>query len=220
MKKLYICRDEVAPSPRENDNLTRVVFSDHRFRHLSDDQLPDRYIVYFPLYAYVHGGTRLSIGGGTYPSYAGWDVFLVGRVYVSEPDFDYQAPGVEWARKQAEAEIAEMNWWLAGECWGYRIVEVSVCGQCGAETEEDVESCWGFIGRINECGIKEAVGDGLWKTREMFEHAAPRRDSRVVTLLRCIATNVHTHCIDSALSYIETLTRELGIRKDQVFTWE
>jgi len=220
MKKLYIHRDVAAPSPRENDNLTWMLVADPGLKHLADgDRVPEDCIASYPLYAYQHGGVVLSV-----TRLMAQDTSLVGMIYVPEPDFDCTNDGAvteeEWALDQALAEVEEMNWWLAGECWGYRVADVSVCEQCGAEHESEDSAEWGYIGPIDKCGIKEAVGEELWETREMFEYTAPRTDSRVVTLLRCITTNVHDHCPNTALEYLGTLTRELGIRKDRVFTWE
>lgn len=41
-------------------------------------------------------------------------------------------------RELAEAILAEYSRWLAGDCWGYSIFD---------EQRNEVESCWGFVGR-------------------------------------------------------------------------
>jgi hypothetical protein len=67
---------------------------------------------------------------------------------------------VEQATAYAIARIGELDQWLQGNCWGIIVRETE-------ETEEQLDSCWGFIG--------EPLGDWIrQEANAMAEGAAER----------------------------------------------
>lgn len=100
---------------------------------------------YYPVYGYVHSGVALSLK----PFSCSWDSGMAGYVAVKRP-----SRGGEWRTRKAflaylEAEIQTFNDYLAGDCYGYEVVET--------DTDTVVDSCWGFIGFDHETsGLYEA----------------------------------------------------------------
>ena len=89
---------------------------------------------FYPVYGYVHSGVALSLT----PFSCTWDSGMAGYVAVKRP-----SRGGEWRTRKAflaylEAYIETFNDYLAGDCYGYEVVETG--------TDEVVDSCWGFIG--------------------------------------------------------------------------
>ncbi len=89
---------------------------------------------FYPVYGYVHSGVALSLTPFSCP----WDSGLAGYVAVKRP-----SRGGEWRTRKAflaylAGFIREFNDYLAGDCYGYEIVET--------DTGTVVDSCWGFIG--------------------------------------------------------------------------
>lgn len=52
-------------------------------------------------------------------------------------------------------EVRELDQWLAGDCWGYRIEEYKPLGNSGRAYWHEVDSCWGFVGRAY--AVQEAM---------------------------------------------------------------
>lgn len=89
---------------------------------------------FFPVYGYVHSGVVLSLTPFSCP----WDSGLAGYVAVKRP-----SRGGEWRTRKAflaylEACIKTFNDYIAGDCYGYEVVET--------DTDTVVDSCWGYIG--------------------------------------------------------------------------
>lgn len=117
-----------------------------------------------PVSAYEHGGITISASGRR----AGWDSFdsgQLGFVYVSHEDIKkhFQAKRLtKNVLKRAEecliAEVSEYDDYLNGNVWGYIISD---------ESEENLESCWGFLGDYKYC-LEEArsTADYLAKEKE------------------------------------------------------
>lgn len=89
---------------------------------------------FFPVYGYVHSGVVLSLKPFSCP----WDSGMAGYVAVKRP-----SRGGEWRTRKAflaylEACIKTFNDYLAGDCYGYEVVET--------DTDTVVDSCWGYIG--------------------------------------------------------------------------
>jgi hypothetical protein len=49
-------------------------------------------------------------------------------------------------RKRARQACEAYTQWCNGEVYGYDIEQVTTCPQCGQESTEPVDSCWGFYG--------------------------------------------------------------------------
>lgn len=104
-----------------------------------------KYHIFF-VDAYIHSGITLSLAGGFSgrlpQGHEQFDVSKVGLVLVSKKETKTK----KQAEKLAQGLIDEWNYNLEGSIFGY-IAE--------SKEEEDVGSCWGFIGDYQE--IKEQI---------------------------------------------------------------
>lgn len=155
MKTLRIIEDQDPSNPRENDNLgTLACF--HRRYTLGDVQprinprdyeasLPPESLV-LPVYMYDHGGLALS----TTPFSCQWDSGQLGIIHVSpqriEEEYGADTPETRALAAQVlRAEIAEYHCYVAGEAYGYEVLD---------EAGNTLDSCFGFLGR-------DAIDNGL-----------------------------------------------------------
>ena len=93
-----------------------------------------------PLEAYIHSGVSLALmNEGNFVD-RGWDVSLVGAVFVK------RASGRTFAtaRKYAKGLVQSWNDYLSGNVYGY---------QAGEDGE--IGSCWGFYGDYEKSGLLE-----------------------------------------------------------------
>lgn len=155
--KLEILHDEDCPwSPRENDNIGKMIFFHGRY-NLGDkhtetvDSLKEiiarKDVVSLPVYMYDHSGITIKTGPFSCP----WDSGQLGHIYMTKADYR-ENWGKRFNRKKAlaclEGEVKEYDDFLTGNVWGYKVTDT--------ETEEVVDSCWGFIG-----DLKYAKQEGL-----------------------------------------------------------
>jgi hypothetical protein len=93
----------------------------------------------FPLYAYIHSGVALSVDNHNFP-YARWDVSMCGWVLIKKEAGSYTR---KKALEAAKGLTESWNQYLSGEVYGYKITDI--------ETEEEIDSCWGFYGGEEYC---------------------------------------------------------------------
>ena len=122
---------------------------------------------FFPVDAYIHSGIWLSLAGGFSgrlpQGHERFDVSSVGLVLVSKKD----AKNEKKAKEVAEGILKIWNDLLSGNVYGFTIED--------AETGEDVDGCWGFIGDIEESGIiEEAKSQAGYYSKN--EKAKARKD--------------------------------------------
>ena len=112
--------------------------------------------VILPLNLYDHSGLRMSadsfIGKA---QHAEWDSGQVGWIYAtaSEIRAEYgsvSAENVEKARQRLLSEVQYYDYYLSGQCYGYRLYE----------NGEETDSCWGFLGYLEDV-LKEIAGEVL-----------------------------------------------------------
>ncbi|MPS92925.1 hypothetical protein [Comamonas sp.] len=117
-----------------------------------------QYIQIEPLYKYEHSGIVYS----TSPFSCPWDSGQIGYIFTTLKDF--QNIGCEWNSDKAKeyilGEVELYNNYISGECFGFKIEEISTCGSCSSEHHEEIEACWGYIGERNEI-IKMIAADYL-----------------------------------------------------------
>ena len=93
-----------------------------------------------PVYAYIHSGVALSLGNEVYPFNDKWDVSSCGMVMIKKGSWNDK-------KKQqisaAQALIDEYNGILSGNVFGYEITF----------NDNEIDSCWGYIGDIDKSGI-------------------------------------------------------------------
>jgi len=166
--KIEVIQDDDARSPREDDNLgTMVCF--HRRYNLGDSKehhgfdTSDVYdfnefwksnkknIIILPLYLYDHSGITMNTTGFSCP----WDSGKVGWIFITKEKARKEFSWVRITKKRLEkiegylkGEVETYDQYLTGDVYGYRITDT--------DTEEEVDSCWGFYGE--EYCMEEAVG--------------------------------------------------------------
>ncbi len=155
---IKIFPDDDGPNPNEDDDEYAFVVYDHRqfyvekkgfnprdiFKHLQTGKKTYKGYWAFVVYAYIHSGVVLSVGGHNFPD-AQWDVSTTGFVLVKRE----KGASKEKAMTIAKSVIEMWNQYLGGDCYGYEINRIDADGE-----ETFVDSCWGYYGQ-EEC-MKEA----------------------------------------------------------------
>lgn len=160
---IKIAQDESPESPREWDNLGKMVCFHSRY-NLGDKHTyttPEEFLKAYPLtggknfilplYLYDHSGITIS----TKPFGDRWDSGQVGFIYVSVENAKKEFPNrKEWKNLKAhvykilEGEVKTYDQFLTGDIWGYDI-------------EGSNESCWGFYGQEEAIAEAKSVVDSL-----------------------------------------------------------
>jgi hypothetical protein len=171
--------------PREWDNMG-TMFCKHRRYELGDKdaadprdedgKLREDIAVALPLYLYDHSGITMSTGRA-YPFDCPWDAGQVGIIYVTREKLlkEYGGKRVTATMKQKamkvlEQEVTTYDYFITGNCYGYIL-------ECGEECDhgdihwEHVDSCFGFLGPLDESGIFDNV-PAEW--RELVVKAAEK----------------------------------------------
>jgi len=157
--KIEIFHDVCGTSPRENDNMC-IFHIAHRNYAFGERQWMNRQEVddaqreaeakgdiCVPLYMYDHSGITISLS----PFQCPFDSGQVGFVQVKKDEIISNFGKKNWTKKLrvkalevAEMEVKELDSFLTGEVYGYKI---------DTDTEQE-ESCWGYI-----CDIKYCIDD-------------------------------------------------------------
>ena len=191
-RRLRVLPDIDPINPRtEYDNFCHMALFHGRY-DLGDKDIPfnpsqfsgwlemGRYIekeldaICLPVFMYDHSGICLNTTGFSCP----WDSRQVGFVYVTrkeikeENDISRVSPKArENAIASMKAEVQGYSSYLEGDCYGYVVEELA---EDGDETDsgdwEEVDSCWGFLGRE---WAKQAFED-LGFTKEEVQEAFSR----------------------------------------------
>jgi len=167
-KIVRIFQDENPTSPRDDDNLGTILYTSSRYV-LGDEQVTPEEIreiterkdvVWLPVYAYIHSGTRLrtaSFHGLLPQGHAEFDSGMRGIIYADREtilkNFGKKLLTKKLREKTAEilaAEIETYDRYFCGDIYGYTISTKETCDSCGNTEEEVVDSCWGYYG-FNYC---------------------------------------------------------------------
>jgi hypothetical protein len=180
---LRIVQDENPLSPREWDNLGKMVCFHNRYKlgdttELTSGQFGDwnelvehlkkekGAMIILPLYLYDHSGLRIKVGSfqGFLPQgHAEFDSGQVGFIYATKEDLKKEGIGKAKALAILKSEVETYDQYLSGQVYGYEIVKVKKCKECGTVQEEAIDACWGFFGdEIQENGILDSI-DKKWK---------------------------------------------------------
>lgn len=114
--------------------------------------LIEKYAYVLPVYAYEHGGMTISTGAFS----CSWDSGQVGFIAVSKINARklWKLKTAKEIEKRAcdcmEANIKIIDDYLTGNCYGYILTDKT--------GKEEKDSCWGFIGDIDTCGIFDETG--------------------------------------------------------------
>jgi hypothetical protein len=118
----------------------------------------------FGLEAYIHSGVVLALSREGDFCDRRWDVSQLGAVFVSKKE--WKTP--KKARAAALSLIEEWNHHLSGEVYGYTISRATKCVSCGKTEEEELDSCWGYVGEVEYCKKEaEAAAKGLAKDKQL-----------------------------------------------------
>jgi hypothetical protein len=98
-------------------------------------------MVILPLYLYDHSGITMNTSGFSCP----WDSGQVGWIYadygmIKENYGEVTPETIEQARKLLESEVEEYDYYLTGQCYGFKLYR----------GDAEIDSCWGFLGSIND----------------------------------------------------------------------
>lgn len=176
-QKVNICYDQNGDSPREWDNIGKMVLK-HRDYDMPCEcdinlnecdtieeltkQLKKEYkaLVVLPVYMYDHSGISLSTGT-QYPFNCRWDSSTIGVIFTNEESL--KALGVKTRSKKKlieylKGEVETYSQYLSGDVYGFELIEVSKCDKCNEVHEEFIDSCYGYYGSdFKENGLIEAI---------------------------------------------------------------
>ena len=173
-----VLRDTDPENPRDNDNVGVMHCAHGRYTlgdkgaetpFVDDDyrakkQRPD-VLTYLPIYMYDHSGLAFAHT----PFSCQWDSGLLGWHYVTRekaaetwPHVTDEDELIERAVELMKGELEEYGHFIDGEVYGFQILD---------ENDEDIDSCWGFVGTdIETNGMLDAAGkehaEGLRKAWE------------------------------------------------------
>lgn len=103
-------------------------------------------MVILPLFLYDHSVQSISTGSFLgRAQHAEWDSGQVGWVYADQAMIEIEygevtAETIEKATALLQAEVKCYDLYLTGQCYGFRLFE----------GEEETDSCWGFLGDIDD----------------------------------------------------------------------
>lgn len=184
---IKIVQDESPESPREWDNLTKMIFFGN-YRHLGEEHdfirnqsfnSRDEFItcgedilrkevkdiaICYAVHVYNHGGVSISIDD-EYPYNDRWDSGTIGFVIITKEDIrknwgikNVTKKYIEQADKILRGEVKTLNYYISGEVYGFIIED---------ENGEHIDSCYGFYGSdIKTNGIAEHIGEEFVKVLE------------------------------------------------------
>ena len=112
----------------------------------------EKAIAILPLYLYDHSGITIA----TTPFGCRWDSGQIGFIVLTRENIR-NLQGVKRVSKKMkgdctkymEGEVKTYDSYIRGDVYGYCITDT--------ETDEEVESCWGYIGDTDDC-LKDAEG--------------------------------------------------------------
>ncbi len=132
--------------------------------------------VILPLDLYDGSSLRMSVGSSAGEAeYAERGSGRVGWIYAtaSEIRAEYgsvSAENVEKARQKLLSEVQDYDYYLSGQCFGYRLYEDG----------EETDSCWGFLGHLEDV-LKEIAGEVLPEShRDMVEELQEISDTKTI----------------------------------------
>ena len=169
MRIARIVYDENCSSPRENDNLgTLCIFhrsydvpneSGESIAWVHDHVTGDFDGVVLPVWGYNHSSVHFKAGDRVGCFADPWDSGQAGVIYIDRAKIIAEYGGAMKTDAEIasylEAEVAEFDAWANGECYGYILAD--------DERGEEIEACWGFIGRdvaieaAKEAGAQEIM---------------------------------------------------------------
>lgn len=187
--------DEHASNPRKEwDNIGTVVLGDRVRYDFGDESMsvegiqeiindPDNIVL--PVYMYDHSGITINTTGFS----CRWDRGQVGIIYMSKAD-----AVKNWGKKICtakvrekaiaclRAEIKELDNYLTGSVYGFRVYQIDLESLDEGDTLQDitkdfddygteVDSCWGYYGDSEYC-LSVGVDSAKWHVEDDAKKAA------------------------------------------------
>lgn len=181
-KVVKIVQDNCIDSPREWDNLARMIFTGGH-SHLGDkhgvdfnqffesrqdfidkgEQIVRKHfgdvVICYPVHLYEHSGTSISIDY-TYPYNCRWDSGTIGFAIVTKEDirknFGIKRVTKEYIDKAdriLKGEVEVLNQYVMGEVYGFIVED---------EEGNHIDSCYGFYGSdFEENGMMDYLDEEL-----------------------------------------------------------
>ena len=106
--------------------------------------------------------------------HAEWDSGQVGWIYATAEDIQKEygncsKESVEKAEKLLKSEVKTYDYYLSGQCYGFRLFE----------NGEEADSCWGFLGDFKE--VLEEISANLPEShRDIVEHLQEVSDTKTI----------------------------------------
>lgn len=121
--------------------------------------------IILPLNLYDHSGLSMSASSFVgRVQHAEWDSGQVGFIYATTDNIraeygNCSAESVEKAKALLKSEVETYDYYLSGQCYGFRLFE----------NGEETDSCWGFLGDFKE--VLEEISTNLPEShRNLVEH--------------------------------------------------
>lgn len=184
-EELRIVRDECEESPREWDNLGKIVCWHRRYLMPQEGprkfDTPEDFSVFLkeincqalilPIFMYDHSGVSISTSN-QYPFDDYWDAGQIGYIYVTyeaiRKEYDVKRISkktLQKAKAVLMGEVETYDQFLRGDVYGFVLVQLQECNQ-GAEHENRIDSCYGFYGDdATKNGMLEHL-DPKWKNAQ------------------------------------------------------
>ena len=172
--RVQVCQDDDCGSPREDTQLGTLITWDRNYNSPDDNEFssPDSFEAWWsgkdededghilihhncpaksegyirlPVFKYEHSGVayRTSDFGDR------WDSGQVGWIFSTPESIEETGAPIESIARQLKNEVEEYSKWANGECYGYVVThKIETCDKCHDTEWEDVDSCWGFVGRF------------------------------------------------------------------------
>lgn len=179
-KTLKIYQDECIDSPREWDNLGKMVLSHKRYNlpnELNIDlesrgcdleqlkqflQIEHKARVLFIVKGYDHSGLNISVSN-EYPFNDYWDSGILGFIIAREEDIlkefgDLSPITLKKVEEILKQEVKLYNQYLNGDVYSYTISAFKKCDCCAHIEEEIKDSCGGYYGSEGIEEIKRECG--------------------------------------------------------------
>lgn len=128
-----------------------------------------------PLNLYDHSGISMSASSFLgRAQHAEWDSGQVGWIYAAAEDIqkeygDCSKESMEKAAKLLKSEVETYDYYLSGQCYGFRLFE----------NGEETDSCWGFLGDFKE--VLEEIAANLPEShRDIVEHLQEVSDTKTI----------------------------------------
>lgn len=172
--EIHFDEDTESGNPRQWDN-NGIMLCCHGSYILGDKQFDssqeidefikeEKPVVVLPLYLYDHGGITIS----TSDFNDHWDSGQVGYIIATKQNLKdmgwKKTPSKKEITKMLQSEVRTYDQYLRGNVFGFIEYKIDKCDK-DFEHKENINSCWGFLGDLDENGIF----DGEYNKKEWEE---------------------------------------------------